>query len=79
MSHTTVTDADERMLGMAETCRFMGGVTPMTLWRWERDPDLRFPKRIKLGRNRVYWRLSELRAYVARRAAETDKPAPEVA
>jgi predicted DNA-binding transcriptional regulator AlpA len=38
------------------------GVTSMSLWRWLRDPDLRFPKPMRIGRFR-YWRLSDLIAW----------------
>src|SRR5258706_4931402 len=31
-------------------------VSDMTIWRWERDPEVAFPRPIKLGRNgRNFW------------------------
>lgn len=38
------------------------GVTLMTLWRWTRDPELRFPKRIKI-KTRNYRSQRELDAW----------------
>jgi hypothetical protein len=37
-------------------------ITPMTLWRWDRDPDLGFPKPIRI-RRRKYRKLEELKAF----------------
>ena len=45
-------------------------VSPMTVWRYEHDPEIAFPKRIRLRTNgRVYWRLGEVLDWIARRAA----------
>jgi predicted DNA-binding transcriptional regulator AlpA len=41
------------------------GVTTMTLYRWDRDPDLAFPRPIKI-RNRNYRTESELDEFDAR-------------
>jgi predicted DNA-binding transcriptional regulator AlpA len=35
------------------------GVTSMTLWRWLKSTDLKFPKPMHIGRLR-YWRVSDL-------------------
>ena len=40
-------------------------ITPMTRWRWERDPRLGFPQPIKI-RDRNYYRRSELNAFKER-------------
>jgi predicted DNA-binding transcriptional regulator AlpA len=45
----------------------------MTLWRWVRDPQLRFPTPVKLGYQN-HWKLSDLLAWEAERAAETTHP-----
>jgi predicted DNA-binding transcriptional regulator AlpA len=45
-------------------------VTDMSIWRWERDPRLNFPKPIRIGR-RKFWDEAELIAWEsARRASE---------
>jgi hypothetical protein len=43
------------------------GITAMTLWRWDRDPELGFPKPIYI-RLRKYRRLSQLVAWERQRA-----------
>jgi len=40
-------------------------ITPMTLWRWDNDPDLQFPSATKI-RNRNYRSRRELEAFKAR-------------
>jgi predicted DNA-binding transcriptional regulator AlpA len=43
------------------------GVTDMTLWRWSKDPNLKFPQPMKInGRN--YRRLAELETWERKRA-----------
>jgi predicted DNA-binding transcriptional regulator AlpA len=42
----------------------------MTIWRWERDQ--RFPARIRIGANRVAWRLSEVLAWIEEKADARD-------
>jgi predicted DNA-binding transcriptional regulator AlpA len=44
----------------------------MTLWRWVRDPRLKFPPPVKIGYLN-HWRLSDLLAWEAERAAETQR------
>jgi predicted DNA-binding transcriptional regulator AlpA len=43
-------------------------VSEMTLWRWLANPDLRFPKPLRINRYR-YWPVSELDAWDASRRA----------
>jgi hypothetical protein len=41
----------------------------MTLWRWQRDPDIAFPAPVKLGADgRNYWWLPSVRAWARQRA-----------
>jgi predicted DNA-binding transcriptional regulator AlpA len=47
------------------------GVSQMTLWRWDRDPELNFPKPIRI-RGRKYRNAEELDAFDAQRTAERD-------
>ena len=49
----------------------------MSYWRWERDPKIDFPKRIRLNHGHNYWKLSEVGAWIAKQAAaqaKTDEP-----
>jgi hypothetical protein len=41
----------------------------MCIWRWMRDPRVRFPAPVKIN-NRNYWRVGDLRRWQAERAAE---------
>ncbi len=50
--------------------KMFGGVSDMTLWRWLKDPDVGFPKPIRIARRR-YWRLAELEAFIDRKEQET--------
>jgi hypothetical protein len=40
------------------------GITPMTLWRWDNDPELKFPKAIRV-RGRKYRDAAALDAFDA--------------
>jgi predicted DNA-binding transcriptional regulator AlpA len=63
--------SDEHYVGSVETRKFCGGVSDMTLHRWLKGlPD--FPKPVYIN-GRRYWRLGDLRAFMARRRT------PEVA
>jgi prophage regulatory protein len=50
-----------------DACRMLGIAAP-TLWRWSRERD-DFPKPIKLGEATTAWRISELEAFIERRAS----------
>ena len=44
------------------------GVSDMTLWRWERDAELKFPKPTRIN-GRRYWLLVQLEAWERARAS----------
>lgn len=46
-----------------------GGVSEMSLWRWGRRPDLKFPIPIKVGQQRLY-SLADLEAFEAEQMAK---------
>ncbi len=51
----------------------------MSYCRWERDPKINFPKRIRLNHGHNFWRLSEIEAWMEKQAAaqaKTDEPEP---
>lgn len=48
-------------------------VSEMTLWRWQNDPDLGFPKPIFVHR-RKYWRESEIIDFIESRPLELSTP-----
>ncbi|MBP2538133.1 putative DNA-binding transcriptional regulator AlpA [Agrobacterium tumefaciens] len=43
----------------------LGGITDMTLWRWQRRPELEFPKPLVIAR-RKYWDASAIDAFLER-------------
>ena len=53
-----VTDSTEQFLPARRVWERYG-VTSMTLWRWLKDADLKFPQPMRIGRLR-YWRISDL-------------------
>jgi predicted DNA-binding transcriptional regulator AlpA len=57
---------EKRLLPDPIVCRRYG-VSAMTIWRWEHDPQLDFPKAIRI-RRRKYRDESELDAFDARQA-----------
>ena len=42
-------------------------VCDMTIRRWEQDPEIGFPRRIKLNNGHVFWRLAAVKIWVNRR------------
>ena len=54
--------ADKRIASAAvrELC---GGVSDMTIWRWQHDPKLNFPTPIYIARRR-YWREADVIAWL---------------
>jgi hypothetical protein len=42
-------------------------ISPMTRYRWERDPQLDFPDPMKINR-RSFWALSDLKIWESKRA-----------
>jgi predicted DNA-binding transcriptional regulator AlpA len=47
----------------------LGGISEMTIWRYERDTEIDFPKPLRIKR-RKYWRVREVEASEARAARE---------
>ena len=60
----------KRLIPDSEVCRRYG-VVPFTLWRWDRDPELNFPRPARIN-GRKYRFEHELDEFDARRAAERD-------
>jgi predicted DNA-binding transcriptional regulator AlpA len=52
----------------------LGGISEMTVWRFERDTEINFPKPIRIKR-RKYWRIREVEAFEAQ-AARNDVAPP---
>jgi predicted DNA-binding transcriptional regulator AlpA len=58
---------DDVLLTSAQTRARVGGVSTMCIWRWLRDPRVRFPQPVKIN-SRNYWRFGDLRRWQAERA-----------
>jgi prophage regulatory protein len=62
-------DLPDRLIDAKER-RLLVPYSDMHIWRLEREG--KFPKRIKIGPNRVAWRLSEILAWVDEKADARD-------
>lgn len=58
----------ERILRFPELKKKLGGVSTVTVWRWEKEGN--FPKRIKLGGNARGWIESEVDRWIEQKAGE---------
>ena len=54
-----------------------GGISDMTLWRWTRDPRIRFPPPDVVINGRKYWKRKTLRQHRQRILSELGGQAPE--
>ncbi|TNC10426.1 transcriptional regulator [Methylobacterium terricola] len=46
-------------------------ISDMTLWRWEKDPKLDFPKPIRIN-GRRYWRLADIQDFEIRQSSQQE-------
>lgn len=53
----------EKRITAAAVREVCGSVSDMTIWRWQNDPALNFPKPIYIGRRR-YWREADVVAWL---------------
>ncbi len=58
---------DSNRLINSRQLRQMIPVHPMTIHRWEKDPKVGFPKRIRLNNGHAFWRLGDVKAWIDRR------------
>jgi predicted DNA-binding transcriptional regulator AlpA len=59
----------DRLINRRDLTEMLGGISMMTLWRREHEPD--FPKKMKIGGG-VFWRLSEMMAWIDKQAAQAN-------
>lgn len=55
-------DPNSRFLTASQVRTRFGEISDMTLWRWIRDGDLRFPQPVVIQRRR-FFRLAEIEAF----------------
>lgn len=60
----------DRYLDAADTRRYVGDVTDMTIWRWLHNATLNFPQPSVIN-GRRYWRKSELDEFLESRKRAT--------
>jgi len=56
-----------RRIAINAVCDLCGGVSHMTIWRWQQDETLDFPRPIYIGRRR-YWKEAEILDWIEARA-----------
>ncbi|MBX4858760.1 transcriptional regulator [Rhizobium leguminosarum bv. viciae] len=59
---------NRKLLASRDVKERLGGVSDMTIWRWQHDPELDFPKPAVV-RKRKYWAAAEIEAFIERRRA----------
>ena len=62
---------DSEYLLPAGMVRARYNVSDMSIWRWQHDNRLGFPKPLRIHKRR-FWRLSDLRAWEASQAVSDD-------
>jgi len=66
-------DNPDQLINRRDLAGMLGGISMMTLWRREHEPG--FPKKLKIGGG-VFWRLSEMSAWIDKQAAQTEAGEP---
>jgi len=66
---------DEIWLTTAQVRAREGAISDMSLWRWTRDPDIRFPEPDDRRSGRKYWKLSTILKWEAERASKMKEAA----
>lgn len=56
-----------RRIPINAVCDLCGGVSHMTIWRWQQDDKLDFPRPIYIGRRR-YWKEADILDWLEARA-----------
>jgi predicted DNA-binding transcriptional regulator AlpA len=67
-------DMSKRLMNSANVRARLGGISPMTLWRYQQDAKLAFPRAISI-RERNFWDADEVEAFIARRTVANDNRA----
>jgi len=64
----------KRLMNSKNVRERLGGLSPMTIWRYQNDEKLGFPKPITI-RNRNFCDADEIEAFISRRAPANDNQA----
>ena len=66
-------DSIDPLLTSYDVRRQMGDITPMTLWRWMRDPRVNFPAPDMIINQPHFWRRSSFANWQQRMAAPREQ------
>jgi predicted DNA-binding transcriptional regulator AlpA len=66
---TQETQENELRFMPAKETERRAGASRWTLWRWEHDEEIKFPKSLRIGGKRL-WIASEVEAWLAAKVAE---------
>jgi hypothetical protein len=61
---------DDVLLTSAQVRSRLGGVSNMAIWRWQRDPRVKFPQPDMVMNSRRYWYLGTIRLWQSEREGE---------
>lgn len=64
----------KRLMNSKNVRERLGGLSPMTIWRYQQDEKLAFPRAITI-RKRNFWDADEIEAFIARNAVANDNRA----
>ena len=64
----------KRLMNSTKLRERLGGVSPMTVWRYLQDEALTFPRPITI-RRRNFWDADEVEAFISRNVAANDNRA----
>jgi predicted DNA-binding transcriptional regulator AlpA len=53
-------DDNDRYLDSSAVSRRYSDASAMTIWRWQKDPAVAFPRPVKLGNRQNFWWLPDL-------------------
>jgi hypothetical protein len=76
-SHPVISE-DETLVSAGQLRAMLGGRSDMWLWRRQKDPNAEFPEPTVIA-NRRYWKLGEIRAWIAAQAAKGKTRGPAAA
>jgi hypothetical protein len=62
-THQAVTNDDDDLIPASIVKQENGGVSDMTIWRWQRDPQIQFPMPDVIINGRRYWKRSTMRGH----------------
>ena len=69
-------DDNDRFIDSGAVSRRYNNASAMTIWRWQKDPAVAFPKPVKLGNRANFWWLPDLTSWDNQRRAASQPGKP---